>query len=73
MYKFLIAFLTTAMLVTLSPVAVAAESTQEARNTDMELVYHEETDLSLRSWYNEALPIGNGEMGAKIFGGVARE
>lgn len=39
----------------------------------MTLMYHEPIGLTYADWANRALPIGNGEIGAKIFGGVKRD
>lgn len=43
---------------------------KESEHVPMELVYHEPIGLTYSDWANRALPIGNGEMGAKVFGGI---
>ena len=54
-------FLTTAALLTLTSLASAAE--------DLSLWY----DKPATNWEQQALPIGNGRLGAMIFGGVPEE
>lgn len=39
----------------------------------MFLCYKEPAHMSYFGWENEALPLGNGKIGAKVFGGVQTE
>ena len=39
----------------------------------MFLCYKEPANMSYYGWENEALPLGNGKIGAKVFGGMECE
>ena len=39
----------------------------------LKLIYHTETPDSYDGWEKWSLPLGNGGIGASIFGGIARE
>ena len=46
---------------------------QPFRHSPLVLCYRRPARENHEGWEREALPVGNGYMGAKIFGGVARE
>jgi alpha-L-fucosidase 2 len=65
-YRYKIIYLITFIIIFSIPV-VSISNIQE--NTDLRLWY----DKPAKSWMTEALPVGNGYMGAMFFGGIKKE
>ena len=47
--------------------------TPVAKQTDYHLIYNQPAAASYDGWEKQALPVGNGEMGAKVFGLIGEE
>ena len=47
--------------------------TPVAKQTDYHLSYNQPAAASYDGWEKQALPVGNGEMGAKVFGLIGEE
>ena len=47
--------------------------TPVAKQTDYQLSYNQPAAATYDGWEKQALPVGNGEMGAKVFGLIGEE
>ena len=58
---------------TITPAIAGSYSIASEKNTPMQLWYDEPASLDYGGWHNWSLPLGNGGIGASVFGGVTRE